>query len=235
MHRAVRATLVTTHQSTLRLRVALLLVAALAALGAAPSPVFAANEPVLLVHGYRGSPSNFDTMKARFIADGHEAVAISLPGQDNVVNARAIRDFISARGWSQVVVVAHSMGGLSSRWYAKSLEGTTRLVAYVSLGTPQYGIYSACLLPSWYGGQMCPYSSFIRNLNTGDDTPGATDYATLYSTGDTYVPNSRSRLDGGACHIRVSGVSHGGLLTDPNVYRLTRTAADGGCPGTFVP
>jgi triacylglycerol lipase len=215
-------------------RVGLVLALALGALGAAPAPVFATVEPVLLVHGYRGSASSFETMKARFIADGRQAVAISLPSQDNIVNGRAIRDFITARGWARVDIVGHSMGGLSSRYFAKSLSGTAKLDAYVSLGTPQYGIYTACLLPSWYGGQMCPSSSFISNLNSGDDTPGDTAYATLYSTGDTYVPNSRSRLDGGACHIQVSGVSHSGLLTDASVYRLARTATQGGCPGTFV-
>jgi triacylglycerol lipase len=204
-------------------------------LGLAPTPVAAAGEPVLLVHGFRGSPSSFDTMKARFVADGRQAVAIALPGQDNIVNARAIRDFISARGWSSVDVVAHSMGGLSSRYFAKSLSGTAKLDAYVSLGSPQRGIYSACTLPSWYGGQMCPYSSFITNLNSGDDTPGDPAYTTIYSTADVYVPASRSRLDGGACHVQVSGVSHGGLLTDAAVYQRTLAATKRTCPGTFVP
>jgi triacylglycerol lipase len=218
-----------------RARLGLVVVFALGALGLFPAPVFASAEPVLLVHGYRGSASSFNTMRARFEADGRTAVAISLPSQDNVVNARAIRDFIAARGWTHVDIVAHSMGGLSSRQFIKFLNGAATVDAYVSLGSPQYGILIACGLPSWYGGQMCPYSSFIRNLNSGDDTPGAPAYATLYSTGDTYVPNSSSRLDGGACFIRVSGVSHSGLLTDANVYRLARTATNRRCPGTFMP
>jgi triacylglycerol lipase len=218
-----------------RLRLAVVLAVVAGALGLTPGHALAAGEPVLLVHGYRGSPTSFDTMKSRFVADGRQAVAIALPSQDNIVNARAIRDFITARGWAKVDVVAHSMGGLSSRYFAKSLSGTAKLDAYVSLGSPQRGIYTACALPSWYGGQMCPYNSFIANLNSGDDTPGDPAYTTLYSTADLYVPASRSRLDGGACHVQVSGVSHSGLLTNATVYQLARAATDRSCPGTFVP
>ena len=219
-----------------RARFALGVLVALATLGLTPGSAFAVDpppDPILLVHGYRGSPSSFDTMKARFTAAGRTAVAIRLPGQDNIVNARAIRDYINSRGWTSVDIVAHSMGGLSSRYFLKSLEVVPR-VTYISLGSPQYGLYVTCTLPSWYGGQMCPYSSFIKNLNAGDDTPGSPAYTTLYSTSDTYVPNSSSRLDGGACFVKVSGVSHSGLLTDLNVYNLVVAATDGTCPGTLV-
>jgi triacylglycerol esterase/lipase EstA (alpha/beta hydrolase family) len=237
MFMSIRASTSVTQRTLVspRARLGLVVVFSLGALGLFPAPVLARAEPVLLVHGYRGSASSFNTMRARFEANGRTAVAISLPSQDNAVNARAIRDFITSRGWTRVDIVAHSMGGLSSRQFVKFLGGTATVDAYVSLGSPQYGILVACALPSWYGGQMCPSSSFLRDLNAGDDTPGAPAYATLYSTGDTYVPNSSSRLDGGACFIRVSGVSHSGLLTDANVYRLARQATNRGCPGTFMP
>ncbi len=190
-------------------------------------------DPVLLVHGYRGDPSTWADMIARFAEQGRTAVAIDLPSEDNVVNAAAIRDIIAAQGWSRVDLVAQSMGGLSARQFVKFLKSSAVVDSYVSLGTPQYGIYTACVLPVTYGGQMCPTSSFLRSLNRRDDTPGKTFWTTIYSTSDEYVPNSSSRLDGGACHVQVSGVGHNEMDNDAGIFAHVLAAVDGTCTGTF--
>jgi triacylglycerol lipase len=228
---------VPSRRRALRLVVASLgLTVVLATGGAGAGAALAADpDPILLVHGFRGSPTTFTEMIGRFAAVGRTAVAIDLPTEDNVVNANAIRDFIAARGWTRVDIVGHSMGGLSSRQFVKFVASTAVIDSYVSLGTPQYGIYSACLLPNNYGGQMCPTRTFLRTLNSGDDTPGSTKWTTLYSTADAYVPNSSSRLDGGACHIKVSGVGHNDLDNDAGVFNHVLAAVDGTCTGTFVP
>lgn len=194
-------------------------------------------DPVLLIHGWRADKSAWDTMVGRFSSlDGRTVVALTLPGNDNVVNGKYIRDQVAELGWAQLDIVGVSMGGLSSRYYLKSLEGTAFVDAYVSLGTPQYGIWSACALPLSGGGQMCPTSSFLRALNRGDDTPGAPRYMTLWGSSDTVVPQSATKLDGGACYVTVPNVVHTAYEEDENVFNATVRAIDGGdswCPGTF--
>jgi triacylglycerol lipase len=194
---------------------------------AAPSP------PVLLVHGFESSPATFRTMAARLVRDGRTVYAIALPGQDNVVNAGAIRSFVIAHRLRRVDIVAHSMGGLSSRWFIKFLRGSVILRHYVTLGTPQHGLWLACLAPPDHGGQMCPIGDFLGRLNAGDDTPGAARYTSISSTGDGIVPPSLARLDGGACLVQDDGVSHFALLTDTRVYRQVVDALDGRCPPAF--
>lgn len=214
--------------------VSVILAALLAVSGMAAGVAHAADpDPVLLVHGYRGSPGTWAEMIGRFAAEGRTAVAIDLPSEDNIANAAAIRDFIADKGWARVDIVAQSMGGLSSRQFVKFLKSAARIDSYVSLGTPQYGIYSACILPRTYGGQMCPTSSFLRDLNRKDDTPGNAAWTTIYSTGDEYVPNSASRLDGGACHVQVSGVGHNEMDNDAGIFTHVLAAVDGTCTGTF--
>lgn len=209
---------------------ALALLLAVGGIGAGAA-LAAAPDPVLLVHGYRGDPSTWADMIARFAAEGRTAVAIDLPSEDNTVNAARIRDFIAGQGWNRVDLVAQSMGGLSARHFVKFLKSSARVDSYVSLGTPQYGIYTACVLPRTYGGQMCPTSSFLRDLNRKDDTPGGAAWTTIYSTGDEYVPNSASRLDGGACHVQVSGVSHNDMDNDAGIFAHVLAAVDGTCTG----
>lgn len=195
--------------------------------------VAAEPDPVLLIHGYRGDPATWADMIARFAEQGRTALAIDLPSENNIVNAAAIRDFVAARGWSRVDLVGHSMGGLSARHFVKFLKPEVVIDSYVSLGTPQYGIYTACVLPSSYGGQMCPTNRFLGDLNRRDDTPGKAAWTTIYSTADLYVPTSSSRLDGGACHVQVSGVGHNELDNDATVFAHVLAAVDRTCTGTM--
>ncbi len=199
----------------------------------AGSVLAAEADPVLLVHGYRGDPSTWSQMIDRFKNENRTAVAIDLPSEDNVVNAARIRDFIADQGWKRVDIVGQSMGGLSARQFIKFLKSPVVVDSYVSLGTPQYGIYAACVLPRTYGGQMCPTSTFLRDLNRRDDTPGNADWTTIYSTSDEYVPNASSRLDGGACHVQVSGVGHNDMDNDAGIFAHVLAAVDGTCTGTF--
>jgi triacylglycerol lipase len=177
------------------------------------------------------------TLQSRFQAQGRQAFAIDLPSENNITNAQALATFINnvkaQTGATQVDLVGHSMGGLSTRYYIKSLGGGANVAQYVSLGTPQYGVFSACFLPTNFGGQMCTFSSFLSGLNSGDDTPGSLLYTTIFSTSDGVVPTSSSRLDGGACFKQVSGVSHGGLTTDATVFSHVLAAVDGVCPGVM--
>ena len=193
--------------------------------------------PIVLVHGWNSSPSAMATLKTRFEAQGRQAFSIQLPGQNNITNAQSLATFItnvkSQTGAAQVDLVSHSMGGLSTRYYIKSLGGGANVAEYVSLGAPQYGLAIACVLPTSLGGQMCPFSSFLGSLNSGDDTPGSMLYTTIYSTTDGLVPTSSSRLDGGACYKQVSGVDHSGLHEDATVFTYVLSAVDGTCPGVL--
>lgn len=201
--------------------------------GGAVPVMAAAPDPILLVHGYRGSPSTWADMIAHFAAAGRTAVAIDLASEDNIVNAKAIQAFVNAKGWKHVDIIGQSMGGLSARYYIKTLKPSV-VDTYTSLGTPQYGMNVACLLPSWYGGQMCPFSSFLRNLNSGDDTPGSVYWTTIYSRTDGIVSNSSSRLDGGACHVfEDPGVGHNDMDNDPTIFQHVLAATSRTCAGTF--
>jgi triacylglycerol lipase len=199
-------------------------------------------DPVLLIHGWRSDASAWDVMVGRFATlDGRTVVAVTLPGNDNIVNGKYIRDQVNAlksgdSRWGHLDIVGVSMGGLSSRYYLKSLDGTSNVDAYVSLGTPQYGIRAACLLPQSQGGQMCPSSTFLTSLNAGDDTPGTPRYMTLWGSSDTTVPQSATKLDGGACYTTIEGVVHTAYEEDEHVFDAVVQAINGGdgwCPGTF--
>ena len=200
--------------------------------GAGAGAALAADpDPVLLVHGYRGDPSTWADMIARFAAEGRTAVAIDLPSEDNTVNAARIRDFIADKGWGRVDLVAQSMGGLSARHFVKFLKSSARIDSYVSLGTPQYGIYAACVLPRTYGGQMCPSSSFLRDLNRKDDTPRRR------RLDDDLQHGRRVRPELGVTPRRRGvprpglGCRHNDMDNDAGIFAHVLAAVDGTCTG----
>jgi triacylglycerol lipase len=192
--------------------------------------------PVILVHGWLGKPSDMQVMADNLQRAGYRTYLAEIPGQNNITNAYSIADLVAKvrreTGARHVDLVSHSMGGLSTRYYVKFLGGVDVVTNYVSFGTPQYGYQPACLvLLDDLGAQMCPSSSFLAALNAGDDTPGPVAYTSMWSSKDT--PGA-ARLDGGACLHEIPGVDHAAEPTSPAFIDAVLSALAGHCPGQYV-
>jgi triacylglycerol lipase len=198
-------------------------------LAEAPQTEASHNNPILFVHGFTGSSSAFNTMAARFQADGfHQLYGINYNSfQSNVTIASQIRnavDSIKAQtGAAKVDIIAHSMGSLNTRYYLKNLGGQSSVDDWVSLGGPNHGTVwawgCAFLTPCL---QMTPGSSFLNALNSGDETPGAVSYGTWWSACDEIITPDESVILSGASNTQTSCISHSGLLSDFTVYTQIR-------------
>ena len=189
------------------------------------------HNPILFVHGYTSNASAWDTMKARFLADGWESNYLyaytfsSTKSNASVAQdvANRVNEIKAATGASQVDIIAHSMGSLSSRYYLKNLGGTANVDDWVSLGGPNHGttwaygcfFFSPC-------NQMLPGSSFLNQLNSGDETPGAVTYGTWRSPCDELVIPSSSTSLSGAMNTQTACMGHSDLRTDATVYGQVR-------------
>jgi triacylglycerol lipase len=217
--------------------------AAVAAVGAllavqAPAPAHAssssrfdsASNPVLFVHGYNGDAANWNTMADRFKADGWPSSHLRQwtydSRQSNTVTAQQLSTeadrLLAATGATEVDIVSHSMGGLSSRHYLKNLGGTSKVDAWVSLGGPNHGTDTANSCFDTSCTEMRIGSSFLTSLNSGDETPGSPRYATWWSPCDTVINPDSSVSLSGAANTRTACLTHTGLLTDATVYAQTR-------------
>lgn len=174
---------------------------------------------VILVHGWAGSPREMSPLKSFLDANGFHSFIAILPGDDNVANAEYLQDFVreveDLTDVPAVNIVGFSMGGLSARQYIRFLDGSAKVSRYVSIDTPHYGDAGACLLPAESGGQMCPFSPFLSDLNRGDDTPGDVMYTTILNQRSSSL---LGRLRGGARELWVDG-DHGELLKATPVHQ----------------
>ncbi len=186
-------------------------------------PACAEVRPIVFVHGINGRADEWDPVVARLEADGWPPeLLFRFEAEDpswtcNVDNAEAIGELIEEiRGDTchpQVDLVAHSMGGVSSRYFMKNLGGDAVVSTFVTLGTMHHGLGSPCLAPEFLGvcvwQELCESGEFMRQLNEAPAVTQGAWWVSIYGTADPTVPNESSHLQG-AENISLEGVEHVG-------------------------
>ncbi|MGH9113394.1 MAG: alpha/beta fold hydrolase [Acidimicrobiales bacterium] len=212
--------------------------------GGGPAQAAPAKDPVIVVNGLFGVGFAYDPFVARLRADGHQVWDFELPTlgtQDIHLSAQALDTFAdnvrAQTGTAKVDLVGHSEGGLVARTYVKYYGGANEVDSLVTLGTPNYGTVAANIARLFTLGtclgitacqQMTIGSSFLADLNAGDDSIGNVVYTNLATLYDELVqPYTNSYLAAGdgnitnkslqsQCWLRVVG--HLGLILDGAVY-----------------
>ena len=153
-------------------------------------------------------------------AQSYTVILPNFPGQDNYINAGVLLGIVDTLPFDETVHIAgHSMGGLSARYYVSKLGGFSRVASYTSYDTPQYGNVTFCLAKTVNGGQMCPYSAFMRELNAGEMTPAGPLYIQIRV-------KTAYKLMPGVWSADVEG-THAGHVNDPDVLDRVERAYRG--------
>jgi triacylglycerol lipase len=189
-----------------------------------------AQDPILFVHGYTESASVWNTMIGRFEKDGYAKASLSAysynTSQSNKIDAEEVKTKVEAllknTGATKVDIIAHSMGSLNSRYYIKNLGGEAKVDDWVSLGGPNHGTEFANFCSSASCVEMRIGSTFLKELNATDETPGAVNYGTWWSPCDEIInPDSSVALSGASNH-ETACISHTALMNDETVYKSVR-------------
>src|SRR3954454_12311147 len=193
----------------------------------------AAHDPILFVHGWNSNSSTWTTMVNRFAADGWTPAELNNwsynTSQSNATTASQIQtkvdQILAATRAAKVDLVSHSMGGLSTRYYVKNLGGGAKVDDFVSLGGPNHGTDTANFCFSTACSEMRVGSTFLNNLNSGDETPSDTvNWMTWWSPCDEVInPDSSVALQG-AANTQTACISHSALHEDATVYAQVRDA-----------
>ncbi|WP_020667821.1 lipase family alpha/beta hydrolase [Amycolatopsis nigrescens] len=201
---------------------------------AAAAPLADGKDPVLLVHGLFGSPSNWDALKSKLKAAGYTddqliTFGYNSTSQSNVTTAEKfaakVDEVLAATGASKVDVVGHSMGSLNSRYCIKYTGCAGKVDDWVSLAGPNNGSANAGL-GSWLitAREMTPGSEFLTRLNAGESLPPGVSGTTIWSPSDGVVTPANSTVLPGLNNIEVAGVTHLGMLRDNGVAGLVAEA-----------
>lgn len=201
------------------------------------------DEPVLLIQGFVHTRGTLNVMESRLRRDGFPVFSLNLAGFLNLYNTRPIEELAESiaqkvarlrerHGLARLSIVAHSMGGLVSRYFIQKLEGHSHVKTLITLGSPHNGTPTALVaavpplsLITVCGKQMMPNSPFIRGLSS-TAMPEGVKVVSIFSRADLVCPYRYSIIEpGGGEQVRnlcVDGIGHTSLLHSERVYRLIR-------------
>jgi triacylglycerol lipase len=208
------------------MRLAVAAAISIALLGATHPPDARTTVPVLLVPGWFDTGRDLAALRIRLRAAGWEHVETltfdERTGSNRIHAAEidsVVTRMLATTGAAEVDIVAHSMGGLATRWYLKTHpEAPVRRA--VLIASPHRGTLSAML--AWGAGsdEMLPRSEFLASLNDGPVVPPGVEAITIRTPIDTHIfPPESATLPGVPDHS-VCCPTHAGMIRDEKVFRL---------------
>jgi triacylglycerol lipase len=183
---------------------------------------------VVLVPGWFDTARDLAALRIRLLGAGWDGTQVRTltfrePTGSNVDHAMEIdslvTEVLAETGAERVDIVAHSMGGLATRWYLNNhAQAPVRRVAF--LATPHRGTLTALL--AWGPGrdEMMPDSPFLQALNAPPPVPDGIDAITVRTQIDTHVvPGESATLQGLPDYV-VCCPTHSGMLESEEVFLI---------------
>jgi pimeloyl-ACP methyl ester carboxylesterase len=201
-----------------------------------------ARAPLLLIHGVAVNDGVWVAMRRRLARRGLGPIYTinygpPLAGIEHFagqLNTR-IDAICVATGAAQVILIAHSMGGLVARAYLRHF-GAARVARLVTIGTPHHGSVLAWTFIGRCLAQMRPGNPWLAALNRAEGEAAPVPITSIWSRHDSMVaPQSSAEL---ACaqNVAVVGIGHNALLSHRGVIdQVARVIASAGTDGTPVP
>jgi triacylglycerol lipase len=194
--------------------------------------------PILLVHGYfsnRGMWWRFRrALAAAKMGPVYAITLLPLWGSIDAMLAglkQKIDAIAAESGQSQLIIVAHSMGGLVSRAYmAERAENAARVSQFITIGSPHHGTRMASV-----GFGQCVYemrvgSAWIAALERAEQGIAHPPTLSIYTVNDDLVVPAESAQLSWAENVATEGMGHVGLLFSKSVAQqvIARIAANKG-------
>lgn len=186
-----------------------------------------ARTPVILVPGWSEEGQDLEPLKKLFVDAGWPPTSVLVQefedaegsNRDHARELAAGVDSLRAlTGAERVDVVAHSMGGLATRFYLQG-GGAERVRRVAFLATPHRGTWVAYLAWGEGGREMHPGSFFLLDLQRFRGVPEGVEAITVRTKVDLHIiPPESARLTG-IPDVEVCCPSHLGLLTHPDAFQ----------------
>lgn len=178
-----------------------------------------AHPPVLLLHGYGCNSGYWASLAPMLDAARISHATLDLEPLTGDIDRyaerieQAARQLCAQAGTRQLVLVAHSMGGLAARAWMR-VHGADRVARLITLGTPHHGTCLAAFGIGINAGQMRrigvagPECAWLSALAGAEDAAVRARITSLYSHHDNIIaPQTSSELPG-ARNLAFGGVGH---------------------------
>lgn len=196
-----------------------------------------AHPPVLLLHGYGCNSGYWASLAPLLDAARISHATLDLEPLTGDIDRyaqcveQAAQQLCVQAGARQLVVVAHSMGGLAARAWMR-VHGADRVARLVTLGTPHHGTCLAAFGIGINAGQMRrigvagPECAWLSALAGGEDAAVRARITSLYSHHDNIIAPQTSSVLPGARNLAFGGVGHVALGHNRRVLAAVMSELD---------
>lgn len=194
--------------------------------------------PVVLVHGtFETMDQNWAVLSPRLKEKGYCVFALNYgnrglgPIQDSAGELGTFVNRVLAHtGAEKVSLVGHSQGGMMPRYWIRNLGGASKVEDLIGIAPSNYGtdlgkngMQKTLGIPNLCRSceQQQAGSTFLRNLNRGDDTPGPGSFTQIATDDDEIIiPYTRCFLRGTERteNITLQDYNGGLPVTHQNIY-----------------
>ena len=183
---------------------------------------------IVFVHGLAANRSGFLPLQGYLRMLGYKqqyAFGYRSSGSLEAVALKLKREIDKRVRGGRIDIIAHSMGGLVSRFYLQRLGGARRIDRLITLGTPHQGTHAANFIPARLVRQLLPDSPFIRTLNALPEPANVRTTSFVAGRDILVQPIEAARCPFGN-HIRMEELGHVELLFRAEVFHRIRTILD---------
>lgn len=188
--------------------------------------------PIVLVHGLGGNRGLWSPLRLYLRMNGHRRI-YAFGYEDGTIEEHAedlkrfVHAVLRATDERQIDIVAHSLGGMISRYGIQRLGLSREVRCLVTLATPHQGTYAAQYANTTLTRSLRPESDVIRDLNRDDLAGCSTRLYAIHSNRDVYVVPAKGMKHPDAENIFLSDVSHSQYLVSPQVFRVVNACLKG--------
>jgi len=188
--------------------------------------------PIVLVHGLGGNRGLWWPLRLFLRMNGYRRTYAFGYGDGTIEeHAEDLKRFIHAvlrtTGEGQVDIVAHSLGGIISRYAIQRLGLSGEVRTLVTMATPHQGTHAAQYVNTTLTRSLRPDSDVIRDLNTDDRSGYPVRFFSICSNRDVYVVPAKGMAHPHAENVFLPDVSHSQHLVSPQVFRVVASCLRG--------
>ncbi|MGA0568700.1 esterase/lipase family protein [Rathayibacter sp. KR2-224] len=191
--------------------------------------------PVLLLPGVHESPRFLDPFAALAAACSRRPHVVTALGR-NVARvtetAELAADYLERHDLADVLIVAHSKGGLVGKQLMTWEHTRRRVRSMVAVASPFSGSVFATRAPTRSFRDFSPTNATVRDLAA--NLAANRDIVSVFPAFDPQIP-AGSMLTDARANVRLPVTGHFRVLAHPDLWRLLRTAMREPTAGGTVP
>lgn len=176
--------------------------------------------PVLLIHGFNGTPAIFSGMSTYLAKAGWIVYDLTLMPSNGELGidqlAQQVADYIAKTFTPEqpLDLIGFSMGGIVSRYYVQRLGGIDRVQRLLTIASPHHGTWTAYVFERAGCIQMRPESTFLQDLNRDAAMLEKLNFTSIWTPFDLMiVPANSSKMPVGR-EVQVPVLYHDWMPVD---------------------